>query len=430
MKGMANELLLSILIIIGIAVIGSYISLPQMGGYRLNLTYSQDIYTMDNALDAANAYSRTALRYSMYQSCYDALGGGIGILPLEDFNASIAGPAEFIHMKAYTEKRYTFLGSYEVKLPEYELEITSFSPAGINVSAKGGKMSIASILPELVATLRAGSSFTEEVPTDCFGLYLEGNKSSWDTKKAMWGAVKRELDKWPKGKLEAKRVSGTTYQAICDAVFSASNKDRKTMEEAGNIIKEAIKRAPIPGNARMLEPEARINWTFVSKETNDDGTVNAICSFLAEANASARITLNGTIEHPVYNGTDIIISNLTARFLAWINATAVDILFPDVDVTGPRFVEGPAVKNIGYSTAVMHFKADEPVKAILYIWETGIPTLIEKGEFQEKYQEEFEIDLLGMAPGTAYTFNVTIWDQSGNKKESEDISFHTMAYVF
>ncbi|MEE9405820.1 MAG: hypothetical protein V3V26_00260, partial [Candidatus Aenigmarchaeota archaeon] len=343
---------------------------------------------------------------------------------------SISGPAEFIHMKAYTEKRYTFLGSYEVKLPEYELEITSFSPAGINVSAKGDKMSIGSILPELTATIKAESSFTEEVPTDCFGLYLEGNKSSWDTKKAMWGAAKRELDKWPKGKLKAKRVSGTTYQAICDLVFVANNKDRKTMEEAGNIIKEAIKRAPIPGNARMLEPEARINWSFVEKETNDDGTVNATCSFLAEANVSARITLNGTVEHPVYNGTDIILTNLTARFVAWINATAVDTTFPDVDITGPRFVEGPAVKNIGYSSAVMHFKVDEPVKAILYVWETGISTTVEKGEFQEKYQEVFEIDLLGLSPGTAYTFNVTIRDQSDNIKESEDISFSTMAYVF
>jgi hypothetical protein len=61
------------------------------GGKEYELPVKVDVYSMENALDASETYMKTGLRYSVYQACYDVLGGGGWNSVPEDSNINVGG---------------------------------------------------------------------------------------------------------------------------------------------------------------------------------------------------------------------------------------------------------------------------------------------------------------------------------------------------
>lgn len=120
MKGLASVLTV-ILTIIFLLSIALTINFAFSSGFTIKqkVSLQQDLYTMNNALDAAKLYLDTALKFSTYQAAFD-----YGQQKNQDANpqSMAAGISKKIseNLNKYTKDDYKFLSDkYKVKLPQY-----------------------------------------------------------------------------------------------------------------------------------------------------------------------------------------------------------------------------------------------------------------------------------------------------------------------
>lgn len=421
-KGQASLVVIFFILGMGVLTAANYLSIT---GKAVVDTFGEDVHTLNTVLGLAKEYSRTSLRYSLYQACYDTLGSGKELPTVASFTGMLN---ESIRksMKLYTKDGYTFQADYHVKLPEYTVSLKDAAVDRVFLSADGDKLSISKeYLSQRFGTRRVSimmdSSIDDAVPTDCWKVYQDAAAEFESVNHTLWEELNRVMAGWPEGEISGTGISASTHEGICDGVFRQST--MMTMAEAEANITGELERANL-GSAAPLPPEVDINWTFVKSDPNPDGSVNASCTFMVEANASAEIRKEGTVPHPVFDGKELKMSALSARFRVKTSLTGKDVNPAKPDMTAPSFLSGPGIKNLGQESVEITFKADEPVKATVSYWAgTG---QAKTAEWIADYRDDHTIPLGGLSPSTSYQFNVTITDQSGNSAESGNIGFKTL----
>jgi|GEM_PF-3003550 len=327
--------ILCIIIIFAVGEIGLSVG----GGKQYYLPVEIEVYSMSNALDASKVYMDTALRYSVYQACYDTLknGGWPDIAKVPDGERALfegkpyapirttaefrSGLAETIlsNVNTYASMDYSFFDSYEVRVPSYQgSEFVELMPDRLTVKATSGSPlqickpdsckldkpeteSGADSLPEAddyrqqpnmreLVVLQKDSGLQEAIQTPCYGLYRQGVEES--------------------GRLTAKM-----NEEIAGEMASLQSGIQKPDANACNLVTgEAASRIEDILEADGVEV-IDVTLTFAQIEYDN---ANKLCSLKGgSATAKAKVTIDGPADQtfPVWNGQELAFEPLTLNFV-------------------------------------------------------------------------------------------------------------------
>lgn len=312
---MEKELMLFLVFVLGMITLGYYVSLPHLSGRIAEMAVSQDIHTMSNSLDAAKSYSSAALRFSLYQACYDTLGGGPG-----DFENRLEASITQ-YLKAYTQDPYLFLDFYQVTFPTYRVNIAGKSAGNLTVTAKGGNLVFHKSLVNMTVHLEKDSGLEETAETNCWGIYQKGlelAKNPDAARKAHEDAV-QGLPENGSALLVLENVQSTTQDELCSRVFQAGNDLSGTTAAIESGIKgsDTLRLSGQDGSlsfsAGVSSAVASVGGTAVLEEEGDGYRVN--CTFTYNTTVMMEYWVNDTsTTHPVWNGTDLAFEPLRLHF--------------------------------------------------------------------------------------------------------------------
>ena len=344
MKGQSTIFMLAIMIITASVTIAFYLSIPYgaLGKVEV-LTFSQDMYTMDNALSAAKIYSQTALSYSAYQACYDAYYSvsRFGALSEEGFKQSLEdGIAR--NFQEYVSEDYVFLRQYPVKFPEYTVEIEPKSDSLV-VKATGKDLLIRNVSSTISIALNKSSSISQDVKTPCWGTYQEALKLNSSLNEKMHPVIadlifeEEEMPQYHTGvNLKWEDVEGNrkTDDQLCeevfvqsdDATFEAAGKDLydKLLARVGTDSFEQEMMEGVPGIKNFI---AHVSYLTIDHKAGDveqvdveEKIINLPCSFTYLVRITFTAVFNPSQkEYPVWNGTDISFEPLELKFFTDFN---------------------------------------------------------------------------------------------------------------
>ncbi len=324
-KGQARGLILVILGIVGMYAVLFYLNVA-FSGIRVGVReFQEDIFTVHNALRPAKFYCKTALHYSVYQACYDNLKrGGFETVPDENrlevggkiyplwYNGTDISPsrARFIEdmengienkLGLYTNgKTYSFLGSYSVELPAYEVAIDKgeITEDYIFLNAtSNGNLTIEKTTEYTEIKLMLSPAINEKINTSCLGLFEKA--------KGMAGDISSMIQEKLKDKVDELIQSGSpsvacNQESILNSAMDAINSSIKSSASGYTI--EVIN---ITLNLELETPQSKVGSVFP-------------CTF--ESKGESAVTATVTVQddpgkiYPVYNGNEVAFEPLSAVF--------------------------------------------------------------------------------------------------------------------
>ena len=339
MKGQVpTAFMLVIMAVTAMVTISFYLSIPYGAGETRKLAFTQDIYTMENALRAAKLYSRTALRYSTYQACYDTLTDYYdSVIDRKQFKTELEKRISD-NFRAYTSEDYTFL-EYPVKFPQYTVEVR-MEPDTLIVNASAPNLVVESKTAYMKTRLEKSSNITEDIKINCWGLYSDALNVVNSLQKKLNSVsvtATRDLPRSYKGididmRDELFGVRGD--RELCEDVFKQNTS--KSFEEARETLRAEV-------NATLNSDEILKNVSAEAKHLRIDvykadidferGGIerpglwvnNLTCNFTYIVDADFGIDLNSGQQFPVWNGIDITFENLSlyfSTFLSWNSTEA------------------------------------------------------------------------------------------------------------
>ena len=94
------------------------------------------------------------------------------------------------------------------------------------------------------------------------------------------------------------------------------------------------------------------------------------------------------------------------------------------DLQSPLFVDGPVVTDITHNSALVRFETNEPVTAVVTLYQGGSPV----AQVNTALDHSHQVPLSGLTPETAYEVIVVITDAAGNGPTvSAPLAFTTLA---
>jgi len=331
-RGVAAGIILMILMLLGSYQL-YYAAMVGMSGIRVGVRrYQEDIYALQNSLDAGREYMKTSLRYSVYQACHDSLksSGWADVSDAPSSERHVEGdesyatlPAETVfdegleqnilsNINAYASGDYNFMGAYNVKLPRYEtadVERTGENTLSINVDSSK-KLEITRFLTKLklgetyftlkesakesnieeIITIRKNAGMEETIETPCYDLYLQGVE-------------------------ESERLTEKMNEEIAGEMASLQAGIQKPDANACNLVSgEAAGRIEDSLEADGVEV-IDVTLTFAQIEYDN---ANGLCSLKSgTATAKAKVTTEGPADQtfPVWNGQELAFEPLRLVFI-------------------------------------------------------------------------------------------------------------------
>ena len=341
-KGIASGVLLLVILALGTYQL-YYTAMVGLSGVRVGVRrYQEDIYALQNSLDAAKEYLRTSLRYSAYQACYDNLknGGWAEISGVPDdkkvvFNGehymfltsesqfkTELGKSILANINRYSSDEYNFMGIYSVDMPAYKLTkardyhdntmtIDAVSDENLEIIRYVEKLKLGESFFKLKEsakeddieekiTLRKRSELNETIETPCYGLYQKALEQSVKTYNTITTLLEHSIDR-----LKQKTESRDSPQA-CEEMISQKEEDIRNdlTGRGGDVEYEAL--------------EVDLALTLQTPLASDEqGKFTCAFNVDGESSATVKVTLNGPVEEkfPVWNGQKLAFEPLMAVFL-------------------------------------------------------------------------------------------------------------------
>jgi hypothetical protein len=359
-KGVALNLMLIIMVLLGAYQI-MFVAMVGMSGVRVGVRrYQEDIYSLQNSLDSGKEYLDTALRYSSYQACYDILESS-GWPDFSDFTEgerkqriTVIGdesyatlPQEGIfkagletkimnNMNTYSTEDYGFMGVFSVDLPRYSsikienpdndniliradsddmIEITKYKQKlKVGEGFLGLQDSVKQEMVEEVITLKKESGLEETVQTPCYSLFLKAQKKSQELSEAIKDVLKSELEDLTKG--VAPNRGGT-----CDYIVVAESADdiKERLKKGEVEVFDAGFHAGVRDGLVSGDIEVRnVTLTFAELLQSSDANGNEICLLTkGRAVATLKTSVKGPADQtfPVWNGQELAFEPLELTFI-------------------------------------------------------------------------------------------------------------------
>ncbi|RLJ06598.1 MAG: hypothetical protein DRP12_03800 [Candidatus Aenigmatarchaeota archaeon] len=296
MRGVAQELLLIIMIVLGLALLGLAFSFHgHIAGQERMI--QEETLTLQTALKLANAYLDSSLTFATYQACYDVLKE----MPEneEELKEKLKQRIEE-NLNVYTSEDYVFLGGYRVSLPEYKIEKIEIQPDLISLEAKPASEALSITaeysIPGLVSkvvTLERSGDLKQEVEIECLKVYREAKEKAGEEAQK-WAAGLQEL----KNKLAGLKHIHGKYQLetqepnkACLRVFEIE-KVKAGIEEGWQIEADVLSASVMPV----------------------DGLYEVDCQYDIVIKAKKTVTIQGQETYPVFNGEKLAFEPLTVLY--------------------------------------------------------------------------------------------------------------------
>ncbi|MEM5798943.1 MAG: hypothetical protein QXP39_02770 [Candidatus Aenigmatarchaeota archaeon] len=323
MRGVAQEILLIVLVVMGIIMFLLAFQAEKFVRTEERML-QEDTYTLLNSLKAAKAYIETSLIFSTYQACYDVLK----TMPSSEtsFVESIKNRIKE-NLAVYTSEDYVFMEGYQVKLPQYEISITDVNENNIKVVAvplENISVSKSYSLTGLVSKdikLEKDGLVVKTIEMPCLSIFnfAKANAANFEQDErtrfeskisTLPKRLPKDSKKYPKAVFEG--IDMKNLNDVCKKVLEIEGysldeyeKDlvKSIEEKEGNIvIKKGIKNVKIMPLITGIYPVSENGWIRVE------------CNFEYKIDAVGEVVIESQDRYPVFNGTEIAFSPLIANY--------------------------------------------------------------------------------------------------------------------
>lgn len=318
MKGQEAIILTSFLIVIVFVVIlqSVGVNVPLIGSLlEHEVTVRKDVYTMDNALDAAENYFGNAVRYSTYQTCHDSLRKPSNLINellfVEDAENQMRE-----NLRKYTLEDYRFLGNNRVDFPEFSVEVRPITGSGFVTAEKPAFIEKAN--EEEKETVRLERPMRASFQLPCYSLYISAAAQYTGVYNNVYAVLSAETLKLPPSESSGEAVD-------CNALFesmarlSIADAEKRAADSiAGKLgeIKPVFTQANIETSFKAVSTGAKITFTESRETDRATNKVSLHCKFNYEIFA----VISGTVRdmekaYPVFSSGDVQFKPLEASFV-------------------------------------------------------------------------------------------------------------------
>lgn len=283
-----------------------------------DLSIREDKYTMVYAMDVAKLYVDTAIKYSIYQSCYDKLKNAGKLKSENEFKSTLLESIK-TNLEAYLSD-YNFLEIYSVRFPEYKINM-KIDDNRIILNLKSDKNIVIEKTKEVKDVLREKivlereSSMQKTVNTNCFGIYKRG----------------LNLESEIKGKLERVILDNVNFESKYSLAYSDSEPDCKyvfeesvgeTVEEIKNRLGEVLRNEVQKMHVNKLGNfDVEIEFQKFDFDVKENGSAVKFaeqnekeCSYTYISKAVVLVTIEDKEKVPIWNGKTIAFEPLRFVF--------------------------------------------------------------------------------------------------------------------
>lgn len=222
-KGTGFPLLITATLVIGVIIV-SHISLnfPWIDGVESSAVFQQEIYNLDNSLDAASIYLDTSMRYSIYQACHDLLKNP----DPDEFYLNLSNKTK-IFLNKYLSQNFYFLDIYQVDFPVYNITYDS----GELIANSSDNISVDLVDTKLMEKVHLERNLEIKQDAACSDLYNKYLETRNELSDKVTIIIVDALSAWPE---EAENIATS-----CDNLFFITT--GKTIQEAEQEISSEIK---------------------------------------------------------------------------------------------------------------------------------------------------------------------------------------------
>jgi hypothetical protein len=294
-----NILSLFWIFIIGSLILSSFgFNVLPLNEKKEVVTLKSGMYAMDNALLAAGSFMQTAMKYSVYQGCYEALKAGDSLPETQGkFLDNLKG--RIISALNSYGQNFMFMEEYTVTLPFYSAgDITQISGTASQLTlAVNADLEMLAKAPPGTKddiTLRRNAMLGGTFDINCIGMYGKAKARNETACNALRQKLAEKID-GDSGLVKGRPVGNVQE---CNGMLEVVKREIESELESGN---------------------ADVDVTGVTLSLRLDRGQQNKCYFTKQGASSATATLtvkddDPNRKYPVWNGTRLAFEPLAAVF--------------------------------------------------------------------------------------------------------------------
>ena len=301
-------LMLAMLILIATSISPKFSIFGEDESTFQKISLQSNIYSMSHAIDTAKIYTKTALRYSVYQACYDSLREASDHVDKVEYYKTLGEIAEK-HYQKYTSSGYSFLGDFVVTFPDYTLNVI---PGGDDrnfavQAIPNEKLTISSSATSGEAiTLRESADIVENFTMPCYPLYKNGKNIHQPIEADFQAALDQALD-WEIMKSDTRCQTNEECTPLIKKNLESNTKVVFSKEEGD------------------LQIKAEVSDISVGITTVTDKATPPVITQVYEVSATQTVTISGKNSgsnqaYPVWNGEEVAFEPLELSFTSTLKS--------------------------------------------------------------------------------------------------------------
>jgi hypothetical protein len=329
-KGVSTAMVMVLSLFAIVMILTSLLPMLVSETIKEKIELQKNVYMMKNSLEAAGLYTRTALRYSLYQSCFDTLKNlekqEGGLIAEKDFTKTIEEETGK-NFKVYTGGKYRFLRDYMVEMPDYNLKIEEADPEKIRIKADSSdNLKIEKTEENETIVLEKSSTLDETVKIPCFAIFRKGRELEAAVKEKASQIILEELKKWPENGVLIADENPSDFDVFRAAADEKGLMAGESEEATEKLLADKINQSLAKEFSGLKEDDfvadifpANTAADITVKCTgginiNQEGKYVKECSFYYKSDAITSVNIGDETKLPVFNGTDISFEPLRLEY--------------------------------------------------------------------------------------------------------------------